>query len=70
MRSDRRSVGLYSNQTDTYPIVAVSGILEKAEYVRITGLRSTDLSEKIFVAIKIDIGECDAVSFMHLSGSG
>ena len=36
--------------------------------MRIARLRSADLSEYVFVAIEIDIGERDAVSFMHLSG--
>ena len=68
--ADRRAVGLHADQLERDPVVAVAGVLEQPQRVRVAGRGAADLEDDFLVAVVVEIGKRDAVALVQLAGAG
>src|SRR5688572_3556645 len=67
-RADRGAVRLDADELDRDPVIAVAGVFEQAQRVRVARRGAADLEHDLLVAILIEVGKRDAVPLVQLAG--
>src|SRR5258706_169742 len=67
--TDRRAIALHAHQSQTDPVVAITGILIQPNGVPVARDRASGLGNDVFIAIVIEVDKGNAVSLVKFAHS-